>query len=60
MPEFTTTPEPALEELLGDPVIHAVMDRDGVRPDEVLAVLRGVREARRPRAAGPNARVAAA
>jgi hypothetical protein len=32
--------EPELQELLGDPVIHAVMRRDGVTPAELCLVIR--------------------
>lgn len=31
--------EPALAELLADPIMHAVMRADGVRPQEVLSAV---------------------
>jgi hypothetical protein len=35
--------EPRLDELLGDPVVQAVMARDGVSRDELLACVEGAR-----------------
>ncbi len=32
-------PEPTVEELLRDPVAHAVMRRDGLTPDDVRQVI---------------------
>jgi hypothetical protein len=42
--------EPALEEVLSDPTIHALMERDEVNPDELrllLADVKNVLEGRR-------------
>jgi hypothetical protein len=41
--------EPALEELLADPVLHLVMRRDGVSPAELRAVIAAARARRRAR-----------
>jgi hypothetical protein len=41
--------EPALEELLADPVLHLVMRRDGVSPGELRAVIAAARARRRAR-----------
>lgn len=35
--------EPSLRELLDDPVVHLVMERDGVRSDEVEELMTRVR-----------------
>ncbi len=32
--------EPSLEEMLADPIVHALMEADGVDPEEVEALLR--------------------
>ena len=39
--------EPSLEEMLGDPVVKAVMERDGVTDERVRATLWQVRERNR-------------
>lgn len=36
--------EPALDELLDDPVVQAVMDRDGVERDHILGLAASVQE----------------
>lgn len=36
--------EPAVADMLRDPVVLAVMARDGVRPEEVLLLMAAVRE----------------
>lgn len=36
-------PQPSLRELLDDPVIHVLMARDGVHPDEVRRLMEEVR-----------------
>jgi hypothetical protein len=36
--------EPPLAEILAEPVIRAVMRRDGVEPGEIMALLEGVRQ----------------
>ncbi len=33
--------EPPLDEMLADPIVHLVMRRDGIGPDEVLEALEG-------------------
>lgn len=38
--------EPPVDELLADPLVHLVMQRDGVSEEEILRVLRCVRHAR--------------
>ena len=38
--------EPHVDEMLADPLVHLVMQRDGVSEDEILRVLRCVRHAR--------------
>lgn len=38
--------EPAVDEMLADPLVHLVMKRDGVSQEEILRVLRCVRHAR--------------
>jgi hypothetical protein len=35
--------EPRLDDMLGDPVVRAVMDRDGVSREDVLACVEGAR-----------------
>ncbi len=35
--------EPALTELLDDPIIHAVMERDGVRHEEIVEIIEAAR-----------------
>jgi hypothetical protein len=45
--------EPALEELLADPVLHLVMRRDGVSPGELRAVIAAARARRRARTSCP-------
>lgn len=37
--------EPPLREVLADPVVHAVMRRDRIGPDEVWAAVRAARQA---------------
>ncbi len=39
--------EPSLDEMLGDPVVKAVMERDGVTDERVRATLWQVRERNR-------------
>ena len=36
--------EPTLEEMLAEPVVQLLMTVDGVRPDDVVALLREARE----------------
>jgi hypothetical protein len=36
--------EPTLEEMLSDPVVQLMMTVDGVRPDDVVTLLRAARE----------------
>jgi hypothetical protein len=36
--------EPAVADMLRDPVVQAVMARDGVRPEEVMRLMAAVRE----------------
>lgn len=36
--------EPPLAEILAEPIIRAVMRRDRVEPDEIMALLEGVRQ----------------
>ena len=36
--------EPTLDEMLSDPVVQLMMTVDGVRPDEVVTLLREARE----------------
>lgn len=38
--------EPPVDEMLADPLVHLVMQRDGVSEEEILRVLRCVRHAR--------------
>lgn len=38
--------EPAVDEMLADPLVHLVMKRDGVSREEILRVLRCVSHAR--------------
>ncbi|GAB6052872.1 hypothetical protein JCM17960_16920 [Magnetospira thiophila] len=38
--------EPNLEQLLRDPLVHAVMRRDGLHPDQVRTVMTQARAAR--------------
>jgi len=40
--------EPSLQEMLSDEVVQAVMRRDGVRRDDLLALIRRVQRALRP------------
>jgi hypothetical protein len=35
--------EPGLAELLGDPIIHAVMERDGVRHEQMVEIIEAAR-----------------
>jgi hypothetical protein len=44
---FVKNIEPSVEELLTDPIAHLLMNRDGVRPREVLAVVDRARMALR-------------
>ncbi|MBM3539242.1 MAG: hypothetical protein FJX55_15595 [Alphaproteobacteria bacterium] len=43
-PQADFTFEPALDDLLEDPVVRAVMDRDGVGRDEILDLAAAVQE----------------
>ena len=36
------TPEPSIEEMLADPIVRALMTADGVRADELEALLRSI------------------
>ena len=36
------TPEPSIEEMLADPIVRALMTADGVRVDELEALLRSI------------------
>jgi hypothetical protein len=51
--------EPTLEDVLSDPVVHALMARDRVDAQEIRALLERLRRAVRPRPPG-EARAAAA
>jgi hypothetical protein len=42
--ESQTHPEPFLADMVQDPVILAVMARDGVTPEALLSLLVGMRE----------------
>ena len=46
------TPEPSIEEMLADPIVRALMTADGVRADELEALLRSI--AKRLQAGAPN------
>jgi hypothetical protein len=48
--------EPTLEEMLSDPIIRAVMEADGIDPQELAATLRqaGRMLAQRARRGGPQ------
>ena len=48
--------EPTLEEMLSDPIIRAVMEADGIDPQELAATLRQIGRmlARRTRREGPQ------
>lgn len=46
--------EPLLEEVLHDPIVRAVMRRDGVEPRELAAVIAGARRRLFPPAAAPH------
>jgi hypothetical protein len=35
--------EPPLAELLGDPIMHALLESDGLHPDDVLGLIDAVR-----------------
>ena len=45
--------EPSLQEMLSDEVVQAVMRRDGVRRDDLLALIRRVQRALRPEGVWP-------
>jgi hypothetical protein len=36
------TPEPSIKEMLADPIVRALMTADGVRADELEALLRSI------------------
>lgn len=42
-------PEPALAELLDDPILHLLLDRDGISHDGLLDLIDTVRERLRAR-----------
>jgi hypothetical protein len=46
--------EPAVADMLADPVVHLVMKRDGVSREEILRVLHSAAADRRPDAASAN------
>jgi hypothetical protein len=37
--------EPSLDDVLADPIVHALMQRDGVDPHDLRALIEGVRPA---------------
>jgi hypothetical protein len=43
-PQADFTFEPALDEVLDDPVVQAVMDRDGVAREDILDLAASVQE----------------
>jgi hypothetical protein len=49
MPEFS---DPSIEEMLAEPIVRALMTADGVRADELEALLRSI--AKRLQAGAPN------
>lgn len=44
-------PQPTLEEMLADPIIQQMMERDHIAADDVRRVIREAREAHRERVA---------
>ena len=48
------TVEPAVADMLADPVVHLVMKRDGVSREEILRVLHSAAAERRADAASAN------
>ena len=40
---YSANREPSLEEILGDPIVHLVMARDGVCEEELRALLKSIR-----------------
>jgi len=47
--------EPELDELLAEPIVAALMRRDGASPGELRSLLRAVARTRRPQDAGSGA-----
>jgi hypothetical protein len=45
--------EPSLQEMLSDEVVQAVMRRDGVRRDDLLALIRRIQRVLRPEGVWP-------
>ncbi len=51
---FRLTGEPALEDLLSDPIVHMIMQRDQVSADDIRAVADQARRNLRLREIKPN------
>ncbi len=43
MSSLNCRPEPTLAEMLDDPVVRAVMERDGVRPHDIIHLMARMR-----------------
>jgi hypothetical protein len=52
--------EPSLQELMGDPVVHAVLRRDGLSPQDLMGAIARARGRLSPALALANATVAPA
>jgi hypothetical protein len=50
---FCGNTEPSIDELMGDPILQVLMNRDGVSPRELRVLIATVRQQQRPRAVPP-------